>query len=59
MQQSNLLVRNNYQQIPPKVKYSITPFGRSLGKSLAPLCAGGDKNRKRVLGKKVPQKKVV
>jgi DNA-binding HxlR family transcriptional regulator len=53
MQESNLLVRKDYQQVPPKVEYSITPFGRSLGKSLAPLCAWGDKNRKRVLGKEV------
>jgi DNA-binding HxlR family transcriptional regulator len=59
MQESNLLVRKDYQQVPPKVEYSITPFGRSLGKSLAPLCAWGDTNRKRVLGKKLPQKKVV
>jgi DNA-binding HxlR family transcriptional regulator len=59
MQESNLLVRKDYQQVPPKVEYSITPFGRSLGKSLAPLCAWGDTNRKRVLGKKFPQTKVV
>jgi DNA-binding HxlR family transcriptional regulator len=59
MLESNLLVRKDYQQVPPKVEYSITPFGRSLGKSLAPLCAWGDKNRKRVLGKKFPQKEVV
>jgi DNA-binding HxlR family transcriptional regulator len=59
MQQSSLLVRKDYQPIPPKVEYSITPFGRSLGKSLAPLCAWGDRNRKRVLGKKLPQKEVV
>ena len=58
MQESNLLVRKDYQQVPPKVEYSITPFGRSLGKSLAPLCAWGDKNRKRVLGKTFPQKEV-
>ncbi len=56
---SNLLVRKDYQQVPPKVEYSITPFGRSLGKSLAPLCAWGDQNRKRVLGKKFLQKEVV
>ena len=59
MRESNLLVRKDYRQVPPKVEYSITPFGRSLGKSLAPLCAWGDKNRKRVLGKKFPQKEVV
>jgi DNA-binding HxlR family transcriptional regulator len=56
MQESGLLVRKDYQQVPPKVEYSVTPFGRELGKSMAPLCAWGDKNRRRVLGKKLPQK---
>jgi DNA-binding HxlR family transcriptional regulator len=50
MQASNLVARKDYQQVPPKVEYSITPFGRALGKSLVPLCAWGNKNRKRVLG---------
>jgi DNA-binding HxlR family transcriptional regulator len=58
MQASNLLVRRDYQQVPPKVEYSITPFGRSLGKSLAPLCTWGNKNRKRVLGTNFPRKEV-
>jgi len=55
MQKSNLLVRKDYQQVPPKVEYSITPFGKALGKSMAPLCAWGAKNRKRALGKGIPQ----
>src|SRR6202048_1556006 len=59
MQASNLLVRKDYRQVPPKVEYSITPFGRALGKSLAPLCAWGDKNRKRVLGTEFPRKTAV
>jgi DNA-binding HxlR family transcriptional regulator len=59
MQESNLLMRKDYQQVPPKVEYSITPFGRELGKSMAPLCAWGDKNRKRVLGKEFPRKTAV
>ncbi len=49
MQESGLLVRKDYKELPPKVEYSITPFGRALGKSLLPLCAWGVKNRKRVL----------
>src|ERR1700676_2139785 len=56
MQESGLLVRKDYQQVPPKVEYSITPFGRALGKSMAPLCAWGNKNRKRVLGMELPRK---
>ena len=58
MQETCLLARKDYQQVPPKVEYSITPLGRSLGKSLAPLCAWGDKNRRRVLGK-IPQQEAV
>jgi DNA-binding HxlR family transcriptional regulator len=56
MQESALLVRKDYKQVPPKVEYSVTPFGKELGKLMAPLCAWGDKNRRRVLGKKMPHK---
>ena len=59
MQEGGLLVRKDYQQVPPKVEYSVTPFGRALGRSMAPLCAWGSKYRKRVLGKKVSLKEVV
>ncbi len=45
MQQSGLLARKDYKESPPKVEYSITPFGRSLGESLRPLCAWGTRNR--------------
>ncbi len=50
MQENGLLSRKDYKQIPPKVEYSITPFGKALGESLRPLCAWGNKNRKRVFG---------
>jgi len=33
--------RLDYQEIPPKVEYSLSPFGRSLAHALAPLCAWG------------------
>jgi DNA-binding HxlR family transcriptional regulator len=56
MEANNLLVRKDYKEVPPRVEYSITPFGRALGKSLIPLCAWGVKNRKRVLAKEIPQK---
>jgi DNA-binding HxlR family transcriptional regulator len=58
MQEGGLLVRKDYQQVPPKVEYSITPFGRALGKSMAPLCVWGTKNRKRVLGDELPRQAV-
>src|ERR1039457_2090065 len=59
MQESGLLERKDYRQVPPKVEYSITPFGRTLGKSMAPLCAWGARNRKRVLGAELDRKSVV
>jgi DNA-binding HxlR family transcriptional regulator len=56
MEESGLLLRKDYQEVPPKVEYSVTPFGRELGKLMAPLSAWGDKNRKRVLGMEFLQK---
>ncbi len=33
--------RRDYQQVPPKVSYSLTPFGKTLANALVPLCAWG------------------
>jgi DNA-binding HxlR family transcriptional regulator len=59
MEANNLLVRKDYKEVPPRVEYSITPFGRALGQSLIPLCTWGIKNRKRVLGTELPRKTTV
>ncbi len=48
MQESGLLVRKDFRELPPKVEYSITGFGTELGQALLPLCTWGVKNRKRV-----------
>ena len=55
MQESGLLVRKDYKELPPKVEYSITPFGTTLGQALLPLCAWGVKNRKRVSAAEFPR----
>jgi DNA-binding HxlR family transcriptional regulator len=55
---SSLLVRKPYQEVPPKVELFHHAMWKVLGKSLAPLCAWGNKNRKQVLGRKFPQKEV-
>ena len=55
MQESGLVVRKDYKELPPKVDYSITPFGTALGQALLPLCAWGVKNRKRVSGVQSPR----
>src|SRR5258708_36148802 len=40
--------RTDFKEIPPKVEYSLTPFGRSLAKALAPLCVWGTKHMNEV-----------
>ena len=37
--------RKEYQQIPPKVEYSLSPKGASLMKILDLLCIWGEENR--------------
>src|SRR3979409_1292126 len=38
-----IIDRVDFGEIPPKVEYSLTAFGRTLGKALAPLCEWGIK----------------
>ncbi len=41
LQMDEVIERTDYKEIPPKVEYSLTPFGRSLANALAPLCVWG------------------
>jgi len=43
LQADGIIVRVDYGEIPPKVEYSLTALGRTLRKSLAPLCEWGTK----------------
>lgn len=45
---AGVLVRHDYQQVPPKVDYTITDFGMTLAEALMPLCAWGTEHRARV-----------
>ncbi|MGI4732403.1 MAG: winged helix-turn-helix transcriptional regulator [Janthinobacterium lividum] len=45
---AEVLVRRDYQQVPPKVDYTMTPFGITLVETLRPLCAWGVEHRTRV-----------
>lgn len=42
--------REVHQQVPPKVEYSLTEFGRSLITALAPLGEWGEENMERLEG---------
>jgi DNA-binding HxlR family transcriptional regulator len=41
-----LISRKVYDQIPPKVEYSLTDRGQSLMKVLDQLCIWGEENRR-------------
>ena len=45
LEDEGLIVRREYQQIPPKVEYSLTARGKSLMKVLDQLCTWGENNR--------------
>lgn len=41
LEADGIVDRRDFQEIPPKVEYSLTVFGQTLGEALAPLCAWG------------------
>jgi DNA-binding HxlR family transcriptional regulator len=43
LQADRIIGRVDFGEIPPKVEYSLTAFGKTLGKALAPLCEWGTK----------------
>ena len=48
MEASGLVHREVYHQVPPKVEYSLTEFGRSLNTALAPLGEWGEEHMGRI-----------
>ena len=45
LERDDLIHREMYPEIPPKVEYSLTERGRSLMKVLDQLCTWGNENR--------------
>ncbi len=45
---AGVLVRHDYQRVPPMVDYTITPFGMTLVRALLPLCEWGNAHRVQV-----------
>jgi len=45
----NLITRTAYEQLPPKVEYSLTERGKSLIPLLDGLCAWGDAHKPKLL----------
>jgi DNA-binding HxlR family transcriptional regulator len=48
MQRDGIVARKDFKTIPPRVEYSLTPFGESLRKALIPLCIWGTGHMKRI-----------
>ncbi|NBE95164.1 helix-turn-helix transcriptional regulator [Nonomuraea sp. KC401] len=48
MEATGLLHREVYRQVPPKVEYSLTEFGRSLNTALGPLGEWGEEHLERI-----------
>jgi DNA-binding HxlR family transcriptional regulator len=42
-----IVTRRDFQEVPPRVEYAITDFGRTLALALQPLCEWGNANRAR------------
>jgi DNA-binding HxlR family transcriptional regulator len=43
-----IVAREDFKEIPPRVEYSLTPFGVSLTEALRPLCTWGTKHMARI-----------
>jgi DNA-binding HxlR family transcriptional regulator len=48
MEGDGIVARKDYQEIPPRVEYSLTGFGVSLGEALRPLCDWGREHMERI-----------
>ncbi|MCE9590260.1 MAG: helix-turn-helix transcriptional regulator [Planctomycetes bacterium] len=48
MQEDGIVARKDFREVPPRVVYSLTPFGASLTRALGPLCKWGTKHMARI-----------
>lgn len=48
LEADGMVSRTDYREVPPRVDYAMTAFGRTLANALMPLCAWGDANRTEV-----------
>jgi DNA-binding HxlR family transcriptional regulator len=48
LEADGILTRTDYREVPPRVDYAMTDFGRTMATALMPLCAWGDAHRAEV-----------
>jgi DNA-binding HxlR family transcriptional regulator len=44
LEADHVLARTDYEEVPPRVDYALTPLGRSLADAIVPLCTWGTEN---------------
>ncbi len=48
LEADGIVNREDFREVPPKVEYSLTPFGGTLLQALGPLCAWGTEHMNRI-----------
>jgi DNA-binding HxlR family transcriptional regulator len=48
LEADGIVIRKDYQEVPPRVDYTLTPLGHSLAQALVPLCNWGSDNMEAV-----------
>jgi DNA-binding HxlR family transcriptional regulator len=48
LQADGIIERRDFEEIPPRVEYSLTAFGRTLARALRPLCVWGTEHMSEV-----------
>jgi DNA-binding HxlR family transcriptional regulator len=48
MEADGIVERRDFQEVPPRVQYSLTPFGVTLTVALGPLCEWGTTHLTRI-----------
>jgi DNA-binding HxlR family transcriptional regulator len=49
LERDELVTRTMYHEMPPKVEYSLSPFGKTLGPMLEILAEWGTQNREKIV----------
>jgi DNA-binding HxlR family transcriptional regulator len=52
MQADGIVARKDFKEVPPRVEYALTAFGKSLYVALAPLCDWGTLHMNRIDARK-------
>jgi DNA-binding HxlR family transcriptional regulator len=52
-----IVTREDFKTIPPRVEYAVTEFGRGLGEALKPLNEWGEANKQRVVANRRSERK--